>query len=358
MRRMITFEFRKIFTRRIPVLGMGILLLFNLLFLSSVWRSMYATDGREAEATGMQAITLDKRIAEKYEGVLTDKKVKQMLEDFRPTTDLHGMNAAYLYQNSTQSAAYARFSDIDGNWNGLTVRDVYGDEKIQIGYVYGWLSVSQELVRIFFMLMLLEILMVAPVFSGEYGGADSLILTTRYGKTRGTAAKVAAAFLAAFLLTLFFVVFDLTAAFAVFGSEGLDCSIRFAPSEFTEYYIPFNLTCGQLLGYQILLIFTCTFAVTGMTLFVSAACRSQIAALAVSLAVFAAPMICNISEGDPLYRMIVLTPVYQVQFISLMSMDQMKNGLLYAVWALPEAFVLAAVGGGCSRKIFAGHQVS
>ena len=62
------------------------------------------------------------------------------MNDFAPTHDLHGLNAMYLYQNATQSAAFSRFSDKEGNWNGLSVSDVFGNEEIKIGYVDGWLS--------------------------------------------------------------------------------------------------------------------------------------------------------------------------------------------------------------------------
>ena len=58
-----------------------------------------------------------------------------MMSDFAPTHDLHGLNAMYLYQNATQSAAFSRFSDKEGNWNGLSVSDVFGNEEIKIGYV-------------------------------------------------------------------------------------------------------------------------------------------------------------------------------------------------------------------------------
>lgn len=64
--------------------------------------------------------------------------------------------------------------------------------------------------------------------------------------------------------------FNLLFAFVFYGTEGLDCSILFAPSDYVEAFIPFNITCWTLLKYQILLAFTCTLSVTGITLFLSA----------------------------------------------------------------------------------------
>lgn len=100
---------------------------------------------------------------------MTDEKVQQMMIEFKPKQDLHGMNAAYLYQNALQSALFRNFSDLNGNWNGFGVSDVFESEEIKIGYIYGWLQTSQNMVRIFVVLSLVVAIMIAPVFSGEYG---------------------------------------------------------------------------------------------------------------------------------------------------------------------------------------------
>ena len=47
----------------------------------------------------------------------------------------YGLSAIYVYQNAMQSAAFSRFSDKEGNWNGLSVSDVFGNEEIKIGYL-------------------------------------------------------------------------------------------------------------------------------------------------------------------------------------------------------------------------------
>ena len=70
------------------------------------------------------------------------------------------------------------------------------------------------------------------------------------------------------------------------------------------------------------------------------------------------PMLLPISETNALYRIIVLSPLYYSQYISIMSVEQMKNGMLYAIWAVPVAIILAIVGSLISRRVFAKHQVS
>jgi len=359
MKNLIKFELRKILTKRLAIISLAAVLLLSLLFSVSTLQSMHTFDGQNAEeGSGKDAVEIDKQIAARYEGILTDDKVQQMMSEFKPTNDLHGMNAKYLYTNALQSAAFCRFSDSDGSWNGLTVKDVFGEEEIKIGYVNGWLSTSQNLAKIFITLSLVIILLTAPVFSGEYGGVDNIILTSRYGKTKCASAKVIASLISAVLITLSVAAFNLIFAFLVYGKEGLDCSVLFAPIEFSEGYIPFNLTCGTVLKYQILLAFMSAVSITGITLILSAVCKNQMIAFAVSAAIYIIPIMLPVSETSVLYRIVVLAPLYYSQYISLMSVEQMKGGLLYAVWAVPVAVMLTILGSVISRRKFVKHQVS
>lgn len=357
MKKLILFELRKVFSKRLSLIALVGILLFSVLISFSTYQNKYAFDGVNAEGSGKTAVEIDKGIAAKYEGILTDEKVQQMMSDFAPTSDLHGLSAIYVYQNAMQSAAFSRFSDKEGNWNGLSVSDVFGNEEIKIGYVDGWLSTSRNMVRVFVALALAVIIMLAPIFSGEYEGVDNIILTSKYGKTKCATAKVIAGIITAILTTALVAAINLLLAFVFYGTEGLDCSILFAPSDYVEAFIPFNITCGTLLKYQILLAFTCTLSVTGITLFLSAISKNQIVALVAAMAIFLFPVLLPITEVNPLFRLVGLLPIYHVLAISLLSVEQMSNGMLYAIWAIPAALLFLGVGAGISRRVFAKHQV-
>lgn len=358
MKNLIKFELRKILTKRLTLISIIVVLLLSVILSFSTLQNMHSFDGGSNEGSGNAAIEIDKSVAAKYEGILTDEKVQQMMADFKLTHDLHGMNAKYLYQNAMQSAAFARFSDMNGNWNGSSVSDIFGDEEIKIGYVNGWLNTSQNMAKIILVLSLVIILMVATVFSGEYGGVDNIILTSRYGKTKCATAKVITSLLAALLITVLIVAFNAVFARVIYGAEGLDCSILFAPQEFVEGYIPFNITCSTVLKYQILLAFTSAISVTGITLIISSVCKNQMIAFVASAAIHVLPIMLPISETSSLFRLIVLMPLYHTQYISIISVEKMNNGMLYAIWAIPVAIILIAVGYFVSHKIFAKHQVS
>ena len=219
MKKLILFELRKVFSKRLALIALIGIILFSALLSFSTFQNKYAFDQNIGKGTGKTAVEIDKEIAAKYEGILTDKKVQQMMSDFAPTSDLHGLSAIYVYQNAMQSAAFSRFSDKEGNWNGLSVSDVFGNEEIKIGYVDGWLSTSRNMVRVFVALALAVIIMLAPIFSGEYEGVDNIILTSKYGKTKCATAKVVAGIITAILTTTLIAAFNLLLAFVFYGTE-------------------------------------------------------------------------------------------------------------------------------------------
>lgn len=357
MKKLIQFELRKIFSKRLTQVALAALLLLSVFLGFSTYQNMYAFDGMSSEGTGRTAVEIDRSIAKNYGGMLTDEKVRQMMTAFKPTQDLHGMNAAYLYRNAMQSALFCRFSDPNGNWNGLGVSDVFGKEKIKIGYTYGWLKTSQNMVKIFIILSLVIAIMTAPVFSGEYGGVDNIILTSKYGKTKCLTAKIIGSVLSTLTVTAVVSAVNLIFAFILYGNSGLDCSILFAPADFAQWYIPFNITCGTLLKYQILLAFTGAVSMTGITLVLSAACRNQTAAFAASGAVYLFPVVLSVAETSPLFKIITLLPLYHAQFVSIMSAGQISGDALYALLAVPAALLFLGIGIFISRRLFAEHQV-
>ena len=99
------------------------------------------------------------------------------------------------------------------------------------------------------------------------------------------------------------------------------------------------------------------FRSTGITLLISAVSQKQIAAFIASATIYIFPIMLPITESNPLFRFIGLLPLYHAQCFSLMSIDQMHNGILYAVWAVPTAILILGAGIFVSRKIFARHQI-
>ena len=358
MKKLVGFELRKLFSRRLTQGAFVLVLLLSFVLGFSTYQNKYAFDGAGREGTGKEAVEIDKAVAEKYAGTLTDEKVQRMLAELVPKTGEDEINALYIYHNATQSAVSSLFADRYGGWNGRTVADVFGEEEVTIGYVDGWLGTSQNLVKILIFFALFLMVMTAPVFCGEYSGVDQILLSSRYGRTKCAGAKVAACILAALLTTAAVLVLNFAMAFAFYGSEGLDSSILFAQLTYIQGSIPFNIPCGTMLAYQVLLAFTGALGVVGITLVFSAACKNSMVALAVSAAVYGLPVLLPVSESSPLFRLVGLFPTYHAQFVSLMSVERLGGGALYALWAVPAGLALLGFGSILSRWIFGKHQVS
>lgn len=82
MKKLILFELRKVFSKRLSLIVLVGILLFSVLISFSTHQNKYAFDGVSAEGSGKTAVEIDKGIAAKYEGILTDEKVQQMMNDF------------------------------------------------------------------------------------------------------------------------------------------------------------------------------------------------------------------------------------------------------------------------------------
>lgn len=72
----------------------------------------------------------------------------------------------------------------------------------------------------FVALALAVIIMLAPIFSGEYEGVDNIILTSKYGKTKCATAKVVAGIITAILTTTLIAAFNLLLAFVFMEQKG------------------------------------------------------------------------------------------------------------------------------------------
>lgn len=92
MKKLILFELRKVFSKRLSLIVLVGILLFSVLISFSTYQNKYAFDGVSAEGSGKTAVEIDKEIAAKYEGILTDEKVQQkllqLLEDIRKTNNI------------------------------------------------------------------------------------------------------------------------------------------------------------------------------------------------------------------------------------------------------------------------------
>lgn len=358
------FELKKIWAKKIVLAGFALLLIFNDLLYKSSSHIIVWPNQNSDYLRGLEAIEFDKKITQKYEGLLTNEKVQEMLKDFMPSESflqqIGGMNIAAIVMNSTQTAVQSRFANPDGTWNGMTVKDIYGNNEIQVGYNTGWLNTCFYMIKLIMALGIFMILVISPVFSGEYSGMDAIILTSKYGKTKCVSAKLIAAFVSAFFITTVFVILNLVAAYVTYGAEGLNASISFSSLNYFET-LPCGMVTTDLLTYKIILAFTSVIGIAALTLIISSVYKNTFATLAVAAAIHVIPIMLPISEHHPLFKYLSLFPIYQGQTILILSLDKISwlgSKIPYAIIAIPVVLTLCAIGCIVSKRAFSEHQVA
>ncbi|ASA24135.1 hypothetical protein [Paenibacillus donghaensis] len=104
------------------------------------------------------------------------------------------------------------------------------NSQIETPYEYGYHAGWKSLFQCFELLIVTIIaicICVAPVFAGEYqSGADSVILSTRYGKSKLIKAKISASFLFALIVFSINVLLAVGIQLATFGIDGWNLPLQ------------------------------------------------------------------------------------------------------------------------------------
>ena len=119
-------------------------------------------------------------------------------------------------------------------------------------------------------------------------------------------------------------------------------------------YIPYNISCGTMLLYQVGLTFSGISMLTGMLLVVSVLSKNHVISLIISAILVFLPLV----NTDLIQQVNVLLPIKQLQFSELMSVSQIKGNLLYALLAFPLSLVMIVIGTLLARNFWRNRQCS
>lgn len=253
MNSLFKYELLKIAKKRMNIVVVLVSLFLTLLFFIMPVQNYISLERDGRQVNGAAAIQLEKEYAKKLEGTLTEERVAQDIKEYQtlftnPKNVLKDGDKVNLTDENYARYVlphYSYLKMIDEAFlkpqvtdNGLTVlRDMrlentagfyqaradkvksyldidYSDWKysnqekqfwntknsqIETPYEYGYHAGWRSLFQCFELLIVSIIaicICIAPVFAGEYqSGADSVILSTRYGKSKLIKAKISAAFL-------------------------------------------------------------------------------------------------------------------------------------------------------------------
>ena len=179
-------------------------------------------------------------------------------------------------------------------------------EPFPYGYFEGWEIIISAFELLMFAVLAICIV-IAPVFAGEYqAGTDAVILSAKYGKTKVTAAKIAAALLFGVLAFTLHVVIAFALPLAAFGIDGWNL-----PLQINGTTVPYPMTFleGTLINLGV--IYLVLIAMIGLTLLLSARMKSPYLVLTVVVPVLFIPMFLSPNGTSGIYNLLVFLTPYQ-----------------------------------------------
>lgn len=223
------------------------------------------------------------------------KKVEDFLND--PSADFSAAEKEYWMKKAGKVKTPFR-------WGDITVMDII-----------------RELVSVGFYLVFVIIICVSSVFSSENeSGAASLLLTTKYGKSRLAAAKTVVSVLFSAVYLSVGILLSVGVAAVLLGVSGADL-----PVQLWNSVIPYQMTAAQACICTFAVILLISISITLFLLMCSAHIHSSLTALAIGMALMVAPVFLPNGKSNGIwYHISALFPVRAMNF-----KDVLKTFLSY-----------------------------
>ncbi|GAA0741660.1 ABC transporter permease subunit [Clostridium oceanicum] len=223
------------------------------------------------------------------------------------------------------------------------------------GYYTGWSALLKYIGALFFTLLAI-IIIVAPVFSGEYQcGADSIILSSKYGKTKIIKAKIIAAFAFATIIFVLNLIFALAIPLLAFGTSGWNLSIQIQ-----DTMIPYSTTFLKTTFMFIGIIYVVILGTVSFTLLLSSKFKTSFTVLIVQIVIlFISLFMKEGAENGFFNHILYLLPSKAINADVLTYLSYSFGGITVSL-LLMRVIVYGAIGVislPFARNAFRKHQV-
>lgn len=367
MKTLFMLEFKKLVKKRMNIIVVAVcLLLIGVLFMLPVYQYI-VLDKNGSQISGSAAIALEKEYENTYAGELADSKISADIEEYQilfddpvnvskdsttksltddayfryvfPYLDYWKLiNGNYLAPNAYDST-FAAIRDMnleDGagfyaardekidtllnseyvDWNFSDSEKNFWLERIssihtpyEYSYHAGW-EMLLSCLELFVIGIIGICICVTGTFSGEYqSGADSIILSSRYGKSKLFTAKIMAAFVYSVLVFTVFIVVGCGIQLAAFGTDGWKLPIQVLNS-----IAPYSLSLLEATLTAVVTLYFVLLGMVSLTLLLSAKMKSSVPVLVTIILIMMLPMFLGISETSGVWnRILVLLPYRATQ---------------------------------------------
>lgn len=418
MKKLICFEFRKVLKKKsflcAVVLMMGMLVIVPCLTISE--NNWVDDDG--SEITGMAAIRAKRESLQDASCDLTAERLQAVIINYQSA---YSDPASFLKEDGTagswiNNAAYAKYIQSDseikylidtaftpkggsydydamGSMDPADAVNFYEkrlekvEEYLNMDYSYG--NYSEE-DKAYFMarnetiatpfhyayntgwrkllgvsyvsltvIALVVCIALAPMFSAEYQtGADAILLSTKYGRSRLIAAKIVSSFLLTSVIYVSGMSILTIVTFLIYGSGGADCSLQVL-----NFLAPANATLLQTYLYVLLAGYLMCLFMQGITLLLSARMPSAFPVIVCTMAFYFVPSFLSYSRSSRTYNNILnLMPAKMAAAYTALTKYEVFSifgvRIPYSVMLLLAALLVSVVTLPFAYRAFQKHQVA
>lgn len=269
----------------------------------------------------------------------------------------------HFYQNRlNEIKEYLELEYSNGNFT-LAEKNFWTSKAGQVTTPFLWgdkfsMSNILDIIDIGIYLLIAVVICIAPVFSSEYEtGADSLLLTTRYGKSRLIWAKIMTSISFSLLYAIICMGTGILINIAFCGLEGKELPIQLWNS-----MIPYALNAGESILASAVLVLFGIITVTFLTLFLSAIVKSSFIVLIIDLLILLGPAFLQFGKVSSLWNHILyLFPIHALSgrnVLKTFNSIQAGNAVISYIVMIAVVYITISVISLLGiRKGFAEHQV-
>lgn len=209
-----------------------------------------------------------------------NKEVVQMSAILGPAPEVSFYDALALKTQSIlddgQSGSWT-YSDAERSY--WTQKQAEVGEPIVYGYAGGWENIMDCMAFVAFAIIAVCVAL-APIFAAEYQErTDSVILSSRYGRSKLVAAKLIAAFLFATAYFAICAAIICTVSLAAYGADGADL-----PIQMMALSSPYGITMAQGAAIMVGIGYLMTIGFASLTLLLSSKLHSLLSIFAIDVA--------------------------------------------------------------------------
>lgn len=418
MKKLIRFEFMKVFKKKsflcAVVLMMVMLIIVPCLTISE--NNWINEDG--TEITGMAAIRAKRNSLENSSCDLTTEKLQSVITNYQSA---YADPASFIKEDGTVSpwinnAAYAKYIQSDseikylidmaftpegetydyyvmGSMNPADAENFYENrmekveeylnmdysygnyskadkeyfitknEKLTIPFHYEYNTGWNKLLSISYVALLVIALVVcitlAPMFSSEYQtGADAILLSTKYGRSKLIVAKIVSSFLLTSVIYVLGILILTFVTFLIYGSGGAACSLQVL-----NFLAPADVNLLQTYLYVLLAGYLMCLLMQGITLLLSAKMSSPFPVIICTMVFFFIPAFLSYSRSSRTYNNILnLMPAKMAAAYTALTKYEVFHifglNISYPIMLILVALLVSVITLPFAYRAFHKHQVA